>query len=276
MMHSAGISWLMIDWWGETDVSDNATKTLFSSCAGLLAEFNMKACIIVEGINESGVYDFGHIHNYIWDNFVSPYSSVYMRILGKPVCCFFQYEHMTDTIEKRDAIHSDSRFENRIVGWATWCDWGGWTPYCYGSSLEPVQSGLDGFTWVTPRYDERGLGNDGNGVNRTDTFDLDYRSGLYQHEWDIVKPWVLDGSCKFVCIYAWNEFNERATLEPDFDATSFTSDSFYLLNLTRANIESLSASSAGSKWYENSTMAFSFGLSLFLGCCIIGWAVKRR
>ncbi|MEM3579533.1 MAG: hypothetical protein QXL54_04865, partial [Candidatus Bathyarchaeia archaeon] len=75
-----------------------------------------------------------------------------------------------------------------------------------------------------------------------------------------------------------NEFPERTQIEPCFDATGFTRDSYYLYNLTRnyiAELKGIEASSAPTLWYHDpKTFLIVMGILAF--CVIVGYAIYKR
>jgi len=235
MFKQIGFDFVLISWWGENSTSDNATRVIFDVVSGL-KDNDVKIALSVEGCNESGVYNFDYLHGYIYDNYAEPYNGIWFRVNNKPLLTWMETTNMTNPPENREAIHSDDRFVNRIIGYSSWVDWFGWFPHSYSSSKVPKLSDLDGgFTSIVPRYDDHRLCE-----NRNTIVDVDYSEGLYKAQWDKALKWIKQGRCKYVCVATWNDFTERTQIEPCFDLTSFTDYPFYLSDLTREYIQQLS------------------------------------
>ena len=81
-MHNAGINFVLISWWNDSE-TDNAMRQVFETVSQL--PFSIKLAISVEPINESGTYDFPHIKEYIYNNYVEPYRSIYVTLDDKPL-----------------------------------------------------------------------------------------------------------------------------------------------------------------------------------------------
>jgi len=245
MMHQIGITFVLISWWGVNSDEDNATKVIFEVAKDIAPLYDIKLTISVEGCNESGVYNFTYLHNYIYDTYAEPYNRIWMHLNDKPLLTWMETGNMTGTVENRAAIHSDSRFENRIIGWSSFVDWFAWFPYSNSESRTPRLSDLDGFTSIIPRYDETRLAE-----YREVYADVDYTEGMYESQWKKVLEWIKQGKCHYVAIATWNDFTERSQIEPCFDATSFTPYPFYLADLTRHYIQLLNKNDSNvSGWW---------------------------
>jgi hypothetical protein len=268
LMHEAGIDFVLVSWWGWSDESDNNTKIVFDTMKDILPIYNMQIAISVEPINESGVYNFAAIKDYIYQNFVAAYPSVYMKLDGKPLLTWMQGGTMTNPEANRVKIKEGDNFTSRIIGDTSYVDWYWWFPN-NGSPNQttPLLSNVDGGqTTIEPRYDDSRLGNGRNTKN-----DADYSEGENQKQWDAAKAWIEAGKCKIVLIGTWNDYTERTQIEPCFDATSFTPYPFYLLDITRANIQAPNPAI----WYQDPFAIVTIILAVVLGGAILVWWERR-
>jgi hypothetical protein len=194
------IDFLIISWWGPDSYEDNSTKVIFS----LIEQEHspIEIAIMVEAYDRHGVYNFTAMYDHINDKFAS--RSNYMKLNGKPLVLFFNDINMTGNKALQDAIHSDGRFNSKIVGHSNYVDWYAWRP-CSVDSETYQKVSADGFTCVEPRYDDSYLG-------RNNTFDKDYSEGLYDKQW----KWAIENNTNLsiVAIYSWNEYHERSQIEP--------------------------------------------------------------
>lgn len=270
MMHQAGIDFVLVSWWGWSDESDNNAKIVFDTMKDILPSYGMQITISVEPINESGVYDFTAIKDYIYQNFVAPYPSIYMKLDGKPLLTWMQGGNMTNPQENQNTIHSDSRYTNRIIGDMPYADWYWWFPNNEKpDQKEPLLSPEDGGeTCILPRYDDSRLG-----AGRNTTDDPDYSEGLYQNEWNVANAWIKKGQCDIVLIGTWNDYTERTQIEPCFDATSFAPYPFYLLDITRGNIQA--PNTTPPVWYQDPFAIVTIILAVVLGAMILVWWERR-
>jgi hypothetical protein len=208
-----GIDFLIISWWGPHSFEDDATKAIFSMVKQY--DYPIQIAIMVEAYNWSGMYDFNAIYDYINDTYVAPYESIYMKLNGMPLVCFWNDNiNMTATQASRDAIHNAIGFSARIVGQTpSYVDWYAWRP-CSTSqdsigypNIFPELS-MDGFTCIEPRYDDSHIGG-------THTFDGNYSDGMYDQQWRTVQEYENQGNLSIVAIYSWNEYHERSQIEPN-------------------------------------------------------------
>jgi hypothetical protein len=223
------VDFLIVSWWSTAAVghfpanyTNVCTELLFKTLESRDAD-ELKLALIVEPFNETGTYNFTQIYDYVYDNFVTPYSSIYMQLNNKPLLTFFNAQNMT----KNGQIERDSaparRFEVRMIGSknSTYRDWEMEVP---SLSSQPVC--VDGYISVMPRYDARGWKND-----------VTYAEGLYDVQWKRAINLAKSGEVKIVLIISWNEFGERTQIEPCIDATSYGSDPYLLFNATKKYIE---------------------------------------
>jgi hypothetical protein len=248
-MNSSGINFVVVSWWGmhpydyeqQADV-DDAVKTLYSVANSSFP--NIKIVIMVEGFNESGVYDFNYIKSYIYTNFYNEYPNerFFLDNSTRPLLCWWNAPVMTDEAN-RWPIHDDTTFDDRILGQDNTTardtypniDWYAWTPCSINSSWTPCLNNRDGgVVTIEPRYDGSHIGQGANSV-----FDPTYSEELYDWQW----TYVLNNRDKIKCvlIYSWNEYHERSQLEPKNDSTSISNDPYYILNKTKSYIGQLIA-----------------------------------
>jgi len=201
------IDFLIISWWGPYSFPDNTTKTVFSIVEQ--EDYPIKLAIMVEAYNWSGLYNFETIYDYIYDTYVSPYESIYMKLSDLPLVCFFNDENMTGNEAQRIAINSsDTRFTPRIVGHNDYVDWWGWPVAGYSEAPEPILCEEDGYIGILPRYDDRHLGW-GN-----PPYDANLTEGLYDKQWNKAITLANESKVNYVGIYSWNEYHERSQIEP--------------------------------------------------------------
>jgi hypothetical protein len=236
-MKYAGLDFLIISWWGQGSYEDNSTKIVFDVVKNNASSW-MKLVIMVEGFNDSlgaDAYDFKTIYDYLNEQYLTPYNDIYLKINGKPLVCWFNFDNMTrNKPVNRDFIRSNASLagcEARIVGQSDYVDWWFGTPFQASSNMT-ITPMADNVVCVEPRYDETHLGR--NAISLA--FDMTYSFGLYDIEWNQVLDHTKDGRVKIVTIYSWNEYHERSQIEPNNDSTSMYYDSYYMLNRTKSYI----------------------------------------
>lgn len=201
------VGFLIISWWGPDSYEDNTTKTIFSKVKQ--NNYPLEIAIMVEAYNWSGIYNFRAIYEYINDTYVTPYGSIYMKLDGLPLVCFFNDNiNMTRTEANITAIRSVTGFSARIVGHSDYVDWWAWPIAGYSEAPKPKLS-RDGYIGILPRYDDTRI------PNRTNTmYDSNYTEGLYDSQWKEVIRLENESTVNFVAIYSWNEYHERSQIEP--------------------------------------------------------------
>ena len=216
-MAEIGLDFIILSWWGSGigafgggSYEDESCRLIFSTIKQY--EYSIKAVIMVEGFNETKTYNFPSIFNYINETFVTPYADVYMTINDKPLLCWYNSENMTGTLDNPKPeniieIHSDNRFESRIVGHNDYVDWWFSIPCSVNDSPLPPLSKADGMICVEPRYDDYYIG-------RNSRFDGNYTESLYDKQWEEAIRLAREGKVKHVTIYSWNEYHERSQIEP--------------------------------------------------------------
>jgi hypothetical protein len=217
-----GIDFLIISWWGSDSIGgnmfreDSAALQIFRAINETRSQ--LKIVLMVEDFNQSGIYDFEAVYDYIFNEYASMYEDEFFELDGKPLMCWWNSENATGTSEnpKREnteTMRNDSRFEARIVGHSNYTDWYAWRPCSVDHSVLPKLS-KGNFTCIEPTYDDSHIG-------RNNTFDENYSEDLYDRQW----YWALmqEGGIGIVAIYSWNEYHERSQIEPH------TTDGKYVL-----------------------------------------------
>lgn len=121
-----GLDYWIISWWGANSFEDNVTDRIFSLVVDDYQSIELT--IMVEGFNESGTYDFDEIFDYIYYMYAVPYAENYLSINNKPLLCWWNERNLTGTLDvplpaNILAIHSDARFDSRIIGHNNYSDW---------------------------------------------------------------------------------------------------------------------------------------------------------
>lgn len=237
-MESVGLSFAVVSWWGpaesgESGAINNATLHLFQYLKS--EDSNFKIAIMVDAYLTSGEQNtsaYNSIYNYVYANFVIPYSRWYFNWEGKPLLLFFNPMYPT---------YSNSSYTVRTIGnrpnAVNWTFWnapaqyfdsqGGTGVNASNDEGNPVIS-KDGEVTVVPRIDSFYNYEFGYQAGYL-MFDPTLSQGLYQEQWNYVLSRSSD--VKLVLIYSWNEYHERTAIEPHYDYTYGGSPS-YLLNLT--------------------------------------------
>ena len=240
-MKDAGISWILVSWWGtgnktqsktnwELDSAiNNATRNLFKYLAANRATFPFKVAIMVENFNgtKESPYDltssdYAHIYGYIYTQFYKPFNSSVFYWEGKPLVTSFN--------GWMGRLSQNDTFTYEMVGsppnnfdWNFWQGDGyltasvGTQPWNYEHSPEISKDGEVGLIW---RYDDYYLstfGGDAGGRTGSMRFDPNGTLGLYDYEWNFVISKA--SSVKLVLLYSWNEYHERSEIEPHWDFT---------------------------------------------------------
>jgi len=229
------LDFIIISWWwiagvGPKQLEDSATKAVFEAIKN--REVDIEVAIMVESENKTASFNYTKIYKYIYDNYVSKYSEIYMKPCGKPLLCFFNGESLT----KNGNIPLDNRFEIRIVGDKSYADW----------KLDPedIRDGnptltTDGVVTIFPRYDITYWN------NASTPIDPNLTEQIYDKEWSKILNLTKQGKIRYVLIHSWNEYAERTHIEPAYDNATRspnspqTENAFYLFNKTKSYIKQL-------------------------------------
>ena len=220
------MDFVVVSWWGEDNQWDWRGSFINSGALQILQVANenftsAKVAIMVEPFNESGTYNFTEIYNYIYD-LVDQYPTVYFKVDGKPLICFFNGANMTSPT----VFAKDDRFTVKIVGNDNTAEWqyDGVTKKDNPPTAIPFPR--DRQISVSPRFDDFYVREN----NETVDPELEY---LYQQQWEKALDYAKRGDIDFVTITSWNEYPERTAIEPHLDATALNQDPYYLYNLTK-------------------------------------------
>lgn len=227
------INFIIISYWGHYNQTPwhqfvlNATHQIFRIAKENVT--NVKVSIMVEPfINKTQYpdwdYNYSDIYDYIYDNFVAPYPTVYYKYHEKPLTCFFNDEHLTPN----GNIPTDNRFVTKIVGQQSYCDW------IYTDKI-PVTGPIprDRQISVTPRFDDSRF--------RIPSYvaDKDLCEGVYDEQWKKAIGYAGKDVIDVITVCSWNEYPERTAIEPHWDADAYDHDPYFLYNKTKKYIAEL-------------------------------------
>jgi hypothetical protein len=227
------VDFAICSWWGPNSHEDNNTKTIFSTIDAL-GDYTTKLAIMIEPFNDTnffngtGEYDYSHMYNYVWNNFANKYPHLYEKRENKPVLFMYNGDNLTDQGKN---WKSDARFSYLVVGMAPYTD-------IVFHHLTDVYNGSipHGRSYsIAPRYDDSIL----NRFWSNHTIDFDYSENRYIGQWDEVLNWAKNGKLEYVMLCTWNDYSERTQIEPHHDRDAFTSDPYYLFNITKEYVSKL-------------------------------------
>jgi hypothetical protein len=217
------VDFIVVSWWGMHNQSDwhsfinNNAVQIFQVAR---ANFNVQVAVMVEPFNESGTYNFTEIYNWVFANLFEQYPTVYFKVDGKPLLCFFNGENMTSP----DVFQRDDRFTVKIVGNDQNAEW---LYDCASAKNNPTPpTPRDRQISVSPRFDDFYVREN----NETVDSKLEY---LYAQQWQKALDYTKQNAIDFITITSWNEFPERTAIEPHYDATASNQDPYYLYNKTK-------------------------------------------
>jgi len=249
-MKSAGISVIIVSWWGTGNSTqsiggaptldaaiDNATLNLFRYLEATKNQWQFNVTIMVEPFYPNYTmtpHDFAKLYGYLYTHYYRPYDDLIMRWQGKPLILSFNGPGPA-----YGRLPPNSTFTYRQVGSApNTVDWYFWTGWNFldasGGNAEPQNYesapfiSSDGEVGIAPRYDDYYLwqAHERSGYMR---FDYAMVEGMYSAEWNYVLGQSKNVS--LILLYSWNEYHERTAIEPHQDFTAHI-NSTYLLDLT--------------------------------------------
>jgi hypothetical protein len=277
-MEESGIDFVILSWWGNGDwaygyYGDIACQTIFQVIKQY--KYNMTVALMVESFTGT-TRDCQSTYNYVYDDYIVPYSNIYMKLDGLPLLCFYNSE-----ITKNGTVEPDSqgRFQTRIIGHSSYVDWWFGIPCTVNNSTIPPLSKKDGMICVEPRYDDQFLNRYVDSKQVNSTFDANLsgtstRSPLYDEQWNEVLRLARESKINYVMIYSWNEYHERSQIEPCNDRTSYiTENSTLILNKTQYYISQIN--SLGKSWSLPSLPYIVIGLGTGF-VAIIGYFAYKK
>lgn len=218
------MDFIVVSWWGMYNQSDrhsfinNSTVQIFQVARANFT--NVKVAVMVEPFNESGTYNFTEVYDWVFSNLVEQYPTVYFKVDGKPLLCFFNDENMTSP----DVFKGDDKFTVKIVGNDQNTEW---LYDCVTQKNNPTPpTPRDSQISVSPRFDDFYVREN----NETVDTKLEY---LYAQQWQKALDYAKQNAIDFITITSWHEFPERTAIEPHYDATASNRDPYCLYNQTK-------------------------------------------
>jgi hypothetical protein len=236
LMKDLGVDFVVISWWGSGyndtygQFIDNATRKVFQ-----VAEANMiglKFAIMVEPyLGNGSSYDYVGVYNYIYAEFVAPYSAIYYDVDNRPLICFVNDPMYVPGLTPNGQVPNDSRFSTFIVGQQSYAQW----VYTDLDHYDlPQRASYDNETSMTPRFDDSRFRSPSWPV------DVNLSQGKYDQEWaNAIQLWK-EGKIHTIMITSWNEYVERTEIEPHYDLnyteSMYHNATYYLYNKTQGYI----------------------------------------
>lgn len=219
------LDFIIVSWWGMYNQSDwhsfinNSTVQVFQVAKANFT--NVKVAVMVEPFNESGTYNFTEVYNWVFANLFEQYPTIYFKVDGKPLLCFFNDESMTST----DVFQRDDRFTVKIVGNDNTAEWQYDGVTEKNNPPKAIPFPRDRQISVSPRFDDFYVREN----NETVDAELEY---FYDQQWQKALSYIKQNAIDFITITTWNEYPERTEIEPHYDATASNQDPYYLYNKT--------------------------------------------
>ena len=232
-MQEAGISVILVSWWGYGDsdldgVNENreseamvrATDALLSYISANTLPF--KVAFVVEPYmpdpSSLTIAQKQKILDHLWDNVYSVYPDLVFRWEGKPLLVTWAPVELKTPLDPRFTVKTwGSYFGGSDWKTATNQDWN-WYPE---TAWLPDMISDDGMYVVFPRFDEYWLHIMGR------EFSYPYRrvdplltEGVYEQAWQVAVDNRDD--IKLIVLYTWNEHKEHAAIEPDKGVSSMS------------------------------------------------------
>ncbi|MEM3596752.1 MAG: hypothetical protein QXJ53_01275 [Candidatus Bathyarchaeia archaeon] len=264
------IDFVIISWWGIGNHIDNNAKLVYECAKNQVS--NIKFCLMVEDFNQSGIYDYKSIYDYVYENYILPYYSLCFIMDNKPLILFWNAPNLTDFSK----FQYDDRFTVKFSGHFSFCNF----VYSHFEGYEPYQSWKNNKFYdipycrmypLCPRYDDFYVRYPNYTINK------DLSLPIYENEWKDAIKYAKANKIDIVTIATWNEFPERTAIEPHYDRDAWNNDPYYLYNLTKQYIAQIKGESIPSieKWYEDpKNYAIVIGTILF-GIILGKWFFDR-
>jgi hypothetical protein len=227
------VDFAVCSWWGPDSHEDNNTKIIFSTIDSS-GNYSTKLAIMIEPFNDTkffsgtGEYNYDYMYNYVWDNFANKYPHLYEKRESKPVLFVYNGDNLTD--QGKD-WKSDARFNYLAVGMAPYAD----IVFHHLTSVYNGSVPHGPYYSIAPRYDDTRLNRSWSNY----TIDPDYSENAYIEQWEKVLAWARNGKLEYVMLCTWNDYSERTQIEPHYDKDAFTSDPYYLFNITKDYVSKL-------------------------------------
>jgi hypothetical protein len=237
-MQKAGISVIVVSWWGVGNESggsatldraiNNATLNLFRYVESTKNLWNFKIAVMVEPFNSTDLTsaDYTSLYNYVENTFYKPFNDITFYWQSKPLILSFNPNRLP-------SLPALSMFTYKEEGNSAGVDWAFWEGGYYNDSSwgtenaanyehSPYISPGDKEVGILPRYDDYYLSDaylatlhETGGRTGYMRFDYNYSQGMYNWEWNYVIGHRTQ--LNFVLLYSWNEYHERSEIEPHFD-----------------------------------------------------------
>ena len=225
-MEAAGISVLLISWWGNGDsdfdgMKENKESEAMARATGVLLEHiasssaPFKVAFLVEPYmprpTEMSSGQKQSVLDELWDDWYDKYSNLMFQWEEKPLLVTWHPVELKTPGDSRFTIRTwGSHFSGPDWKAKSAQDWN-WYP---NPEWLPEMISDDGMYVVFPRFDEYWLHIMGR------EFSYPYRrvdplltEGVYERAWQV----AVDNrnAIKLIVLYAWNEHKEHASIEPD-------------------------------------------------------------
>lgn len=154
LMDGIGLDFAIISWFGANtrnpifEFRNNAAKVMFEAAKNYSKKLHL--AIMVEPFNETfGGYNYKQIYDYIYENFVLQYPTVYFQYRDKPLICFYCNE-ASYYLMQNNTYPRDSRFSVVNLGTLSYAEWlyESYSPFWHGDAPRCRH-------WaIMPRFDE--------------------------------------------------------------------------------------------------------------------------
>lgn len=249
-MKEAGITWLLVDWWGWGDnnldgsiddpvreAQHRATESLFRYLQH--SRVGIRAAISIDGfvLPAEGDQTLGHqASKTIWDkiniDFVRAFPDAYFEWQGKPLVVSFG----------ATVLEPDQRFTYRRLWPKTLPEAraqglpADWSLYALSDQPDPKTDVIskDGFAVVTARFDTCWSKKSTQSSAGCKAIDPSLADGYFDKNWEVA--YQNRQRLSLLLIYTWNEYHERAEIEPTLQTGHLLLDKTkYYWNRLRAN-----------------------------------------
>ncbi len=239
-MQKAGISVIVVSWWGvgnesgsrdnalEDAAIDSATLNVFRYVESTKNLWNFKIAIMVEPFNQTDLTtaEYASLYSYIQNTFYHPFNDITFYWQGAPLLLSFNPQRLP-SLPTLSVFTYEEEGEPPNLPPVNWVFWQG-DNYLDSSGGTAVPKNYENAPYISPdgevgvlwRYDDYYLstyGGDVGGRTAYMRFDVSGSQGMYDYEWSYIID--LRSSVNLVLLYSWNEYHERTALEPHTDFT---------------------------------------------------------